>query len=170
MKYEEGGGAPRFVAHFRVRYHEMDVLGHVNNAVYLHYLEQAAVEHSAALGYDMARLAALGGVFIARRHEIEYLRPAAAGDALAVVTWAVELKGAHAVRDYAIHRHGAAAGAPLPADGFLAPGASPPGPPLVTARTLWAWVDPATGRPRRLPAELLAAFQGSEKYEVGSMK
>ena len=41
-----------FAVHFRVRHHEMDALGHVNNAVYLNYLEQAGIEHSAALGYS----------------------------------------------------------------------------------------------------------------------
>src|SRR5215217_4437539 len=96
--------AHSFETQLRVRHYEMDALGHVNNAVYLHYLEQAAIDHSAALGYDVARLRALGGLFIARRHEIDYLRPASAGDVLQVVTWAVELKGAQAVRDYAIYR------------------------------------------------------------------
>ncbi len=85
--------APRFAAYFKVRHHEMDALGHVNNAVYLHYLEQAAIAHSDALGFTIARLAALGGVFIARRHEIDYLRPATAGDTLQVITWAAEMRG-----------------------------------------------------------------------------
>src|SRR5215218_6452933 len=71
-----------FLAHFRVRYHEMDALGHVNNAVYLHYLEQAAIEHSSALGFTSELLERLGGLFIARRHEIDYLRPAVVGDLL----------------------------------------------------------------------------------------
>lgn len=140
----------------------MDALGHVNNAVYLHYLEQAAIEHSAALGFTIDRLRELGGLFIARRHEIEYLRPATAGDTLQVVTWAAEMKGATAIRDYAIHRYtppsGAAEGAGVPADGLLPPDAVPHGEPLVRARTLWVWVDPAAGRPRRLSPELRTAF------------
>lgn len=149
--------APRFAAYFKVRHHEMDALGHVNNAVYLHYLEQAAIAHSDALGFTIARLAALGGVFIARRHEIDYLRPATAGDTLQVITWAAEMRGALAVRDYAIHRHDPVAGG-LPGDGFLPLDFAPAGPPLVRARTHWAWVDPAAGRPRRLPAGLAAVY------------
>src|SRR5215213_1310317 len=73
-----------FLAHFRGRYPEMDALGHVNNAVYLHYLEQAAIEHSSALGFTSELLDRLGGLFIARRHEIDYLRPAVVGDLLQV--------------------------------------------------------------------------------------
>ena len=93
---ETAGTARRFAAYFKVRHYEMDALGHVNNAVYLHYMEQAAIEHAAALGYTMERLRELGGLFISRRHEIDYLRPATAGDVLQVVTWAVDMKGAQA--------------------------------------------------------------------------
>lgn len=155
--------APRFAAYFKVRHYEMDALGHVNNAVYLHYLEQAAIEHSAAAGYPDERTRELGGLWLVRKHEIEYLRPAAAGDVLQVITWAVEFKGARAFRDYAIYRiEGASNGLDgLPADGFVAPGHIPAGEPLVRARTLWVWADRASGRPRRIPAELYPAFLGT---------
>jgi len=147
-----------YAAYFRVRHHEMDALGHVNNAVYLNYLEQAGIEHSAALGYDGERLRELGGLFIARRHEIDYLRPAMAGDLLVVVTWIGEQKGAQAVRAYVLGRLDQQDGG-IPADHFLAPGFALPTTPLVRARTYWAWVGVADGRPRRLPAELREAFQ-----------
>jgi acyl-CoA thioester hydrolase len=146
-----------YAAHFRVRHHEMDALGHVNNAVYLNYLEQAGIEHSTALGYDAERLRELGGLFIARRHEIEYLRPALAGDLLQVVTWIGEQRGAQAVREYVLGRLDQREG--VPADHFLAPGFALPDAPLVRARTHWVWVGVADGRPRRPPPELRAAFQ-----------
>ena len=160
---EADGGVPRFVTYFRVRHHEMDALGHVNNAVYLHYLEQAAIDHTTALGFPTARLRALGGVFIARRHEIDYLRPAAAGETLQVVTWPVEMPGARAVRDYEIRRHnphgvGEDGAGMIPAAALLPPGRTFPGELIVRARTLWVWVDPETGWPRRLPAELRDTF------------
>ncbi len=151
-----------YSAYFRVRHHEMDVLGHVNNAVYLHYLEQAAIQHSSALGYDTPHLSALGGLFIARRHEIDYLRPAVADDLLQVVTWAAEMTGARALREYVIVRRDLPAGGRVPADGPLAPGAAPPGDPIVRARTLWVWVGVADGRPRRIPTELRAAFLATQ--------
>src|SRR3954471_18487117 len=86
-----------YLAHFRVRFHELDPLGHVNNAVYLSYLEQAAIDHAAAAGWDAATLRTIGGVFIARRHEITYHRPAAENDRLRVITWPIELAGARAI-------------------------------------------------------------------------
>ena len=149
-----------FAVHFRVRHHEMDALGHVNNTVYLHYLEQAGIEHSAALGYDGERLRELGGLFIARRHEIDYLRPAIAGDCLVVVTWIAEQRGAQAVREYSLARIDKHEGA-LPADRFLAPGFALPEAPLVRARTHWVWVGAADGRPRKPPPELRSAFRRS---------
>ena len=133
---ETAGTARRFAAYFKVRHYEMDALGHVNNAVYLHYMEQAAIEHAAAFGYTMERLRELGGLFISRRHEIEYLWPATAGDVMQVVTWAVEMKGAQATREYAIYRHSAPAEEGIPADGLLPDSFVPPSDSLVLARTL----------------------------------
>jgi len=147
-----------YVAHYRVRHHEMDALGHVNNAVYLHYLEQTAIQHSTALGYSGERLRELGGLFIASRHEIDYLRPAIAGDLLQVVTWVAEMGGARSRRDYAILRRAEPADRRIPADGILAAGEAAPGELLVRARTQWAWVGVADGRPRRIPPALRVVF------------
>jgi acyl-CoA thioester hydrolase len=175
-----------FLAEVRVRYHELDPLGHVNNAVYLNYLEQAAVDHAAAAGWSAARLRALGGVFIARRHEVDYLRPAVEGDRLRVATWAIALRGARAFRAYEVARVApdapplaelatgeASTGGDAGADGraprfghhagglLLAPEDVPPterAEVVVRARTEWAYVDTATGRPRRIPPEVIAAF------------
>ena len=74
-------------------FHEVDALGHVNNAAYLNYLEQAAIDHATFLGLDLQRLQALGGVFVARRHELVFLKPTFAGDLLRVVTWLGEPRG-----------------------------------------------------------------------------
>ena len=89
---------PAFETFFRVRFHEVDALGHVNNAAYLNYLEQAAIDHATFLGLDLQRLQALGGVFVARRHEIVFLKPTFAGDLLRVVTWLGEPRGARVDR------------------------------------------------------------------------
>ena len=66
-------GVPAFESFFRVRFHEVDALGHVNNAAYLNYLEQAAIDHATFLGLDLQRLQGLGGVLVARRHEIVFV-------------------------------------------------------------------------------------------------
>lgn len=157
---EREAGGSRFAAYFRVRHYEADALGHVNNATWLHYLEHAAIEHSAALGYSLERFADLGGAFIVRRHEIDYLRPAAPGDTLQVLTWPVSFEGAKATRRYEIRLvapSAEASGVPVPADRFWPVGDEPAGQLLVQARTLWVWTD-RTGRPRRIPPELHDVF------------
>jgi acyl-CoA thioester hydrolase len=117
----------------------MDALGHVNNAVYQHYLEQAAIEHSEHLGFNHQKYQELGGVFVMRRVELDYLRPAIAGDTLEVTTWLQQLRGPRAIRRYEIRKQG---------EEQL----------LVTAEALWVWVDIQAMRPRAIPRQLLDAF------------
>lgn len=131
-------GRPVYTMRLRVRQYEMDAFGHVNNAVYLNYLEQAATEHAEITGFSQARMTELGGMFVVRRHEIEYYGSAVAGDDLDVTTWPELLSGPRAVRCYEI-RHAAS------------------GRRLIAARTLWIWIDPR-GRPRPMPQEIIDVF------------
>jgi acyl-CoA thioester hydrolase len=128
-----------FTTHLRVRHYEMDTLGHVNNAVYQHYLEQAAIEHSEQLGFTAARYRELGGTFVMRRVEIDYLRPAVAGDTLTITTWVQEMRGPRAIRRYEIRKQ-------------EQPDL------LVTAEVLWVWVDVLAMRPRAIPDAILTVF------------
>ncbi len=128
-----------FVTYLRVRHYEMDTLGHVNNAVYQHYLEQAAIEHSEAIGFGLNRYGELGGVFVIRRLEIDYLSPAVAGDMLEITTWAEAMRGSRAVRQYEIRKQG---------EEKL----------LVAAQAVWVWIDARSMRPKPIPNELLIGF------------
>jgi acyl-CoA thioester hydrolase len=134
------------LAHFtlrvRVRHYEMDALGHVNNAIYLHYVEEAAIEHARQLGLDEARRRELGGAWVVRRHEIDYRVPAVAGDELDVTTRVVGLDRLTGTRRTTIVRV---------ADGAL----------VAQALTQWVWVG-LDGRPRRLPAEVIAELPKPE--------
>lgn len=117
----------------------MDALGHVNNAVYQHYLEQAAIEHSEHVGFNLAHYERLGGVYVMRRVEIDYLRPAVAGDTLEVTTWIETMRGPRAIRRYEIRRQGESDV-------------------LVKAEATWVWVNATTMRPQAIPAEMITAF------------
>jgi acyl-CoA thioester hydrolase len=123
----------------RVRHYEMDALGHVNNAVYQNYLEQAAIEHSEHLGITFDVYREMGGVFVMRRVEIDYFRPAIAGDTLEVTTWLEEMRGTRATRRYEIRKQNQ--------DDLL-----------VTAEALWVWVDSKTMRPRPIPGVMVEKF------------
>jgi acyl-CoA thioester hydrolase len=73
-----------FSHRLEVRFRDCDALGHVNNAVYLTYLEQARFNHWRAVGLaggeDGRRVP---GVILARA-EIDYRRPARYGDLLEI--------------------------------------------------------------------------------------
>jgi YbgC/YbaW family acyl-CoA thioester hydrolase len=99
----------RFLAHVRVRFHDIDALGHVNNAAYLTYLEQAAIDHAALAGFDMARMRELGGLFIARRHELDFLKPAYERDLLQIETW-IELASRQVCKSRGARRRGGGRG------------------------------------------------------------
>jgi acyl-CoA thioester hydrolase len=154
-----GAGVPAFETYFRVRFHEVDALGHVNNAAYLNYLEQAAIDHATFLGLDLQRLQGLGGVFVARRHEVVFLKPTFAGDLLRVITWLGESRGASVDRQYLVYRERSSkseivvAGRPAtsasrPADDAL----------VVRAATEWVFANDL-GQPRRIPDEVIRLFR-----------
>lgn len=57
-----------------MRWSDMDAYGHVNNVVYLTYLEEARVDMLFSLGSEMGSKALSEGVLVAH-HEIDYTRP-----------------------------------------------------------------------------------------------
>ena len=67
-----------------VRFRDCDALGHVNNAVYLTYLEQARIHHWRAAGVPSRPQGdGIPGIILARA-EIDYRRPARYGDVLEI--------------------------------------------------------------------------------------
>lgn len=152
----------RFQTVLTVRFDELDPLRHVNNAVYLAWLEQAAIDHAERAGWSEERQREIGGVFIARRHEIDYLLPATQHDVLLVTTWVDSLTGARAVRSFEIARITPECAATIPfggrllADSDFTPAARADA--VLRARTEWAFVDVVTGRPRRIPPACIADF------------
>ena len=153
-----------FETYFRVRFHEVDALGHVNNAAYLNYLEQAAIDHASFLGLTLDRLRDLGGVFVARRHEIVFLKPTFAGDLLRVVTWVEEPRGARIGRHYVVFRESRLSGVDAGAGGLIESRQIPDdGVIVVRATTEWVFAG-ARGQPRRIPQEVVALFQSTVGY------
>ena len=69
---------------------DIDAYEHVNNAVYLRWLNVTAWSHSAALGLPITECTRLRRGMAALRIEIDYLRAALAGDRVEVATWIVD--------------------------------------------------------------------------------
>lgn len=51
---------------FRIRHYECDAYGHVNHANYLRYMQEAAFDASAAVGYDFEHYRAMGRLWLVR--------------------------------------------------------------------------------------------------------
>ncbi len=85
---------------FRVRNYECDGYGHVNNANYVRYMQEAALDASAAVGYDEARYNELGHIWLIRETNIEYLRPLRFGDSVEVTTWVGDFRRVRSRRFY----------------------------------------------------------------------
>src|SRR5215475_10312139 len=92
----------QYSTRWRVRTYELDVNGHVNNAVYLNWAEQIATEHVEAAGFGQGWTVLQGGAWLVRRHEITYRRPALYGDDLELTTRALSIKGARGLRQTTI--------------------------------------------------------------------
>ena len=68
---------------------DIDAYHHVNNSVYLSWLDRAAWSHSASLGLSLEQCLALRRGMAAHRTQIDYLRAALLGDRVLVGTWIV---------------------------------------------------------------------------------
>ncbi len=118
----------------KVKPEDLDELNHVNNVVYISYLQEAAISH----WYSTVSKEVSDKIrWVVRKHEVEYLKPAVANDELTVRTWVSKFTAISSERHYEIKR-----GEEL----------------LVKAFTLWIALDADTMKPKRLPAGIYESF------------
>ncbi len=125
-------------ARWRVRHYECDPNGHVNNAVYLNWAEEVAIEHADLAGFGPAWTASRGGAWVIHRQAITYHHPAVHGDEVVLTVWVEMVRGVRGTRRTEVRRAG---------DDRL----------LAEVRTEWVWVRLADGRPSAVPAEVVDA-------------
>ena len=131
---------PVFEMGFVAAPEHIDELGHVNNAVWVQWMEQVAVAHWRSVA-DPKHQDAYFWVVV--RHEIDYLRAAVEGERIAARTWIGEApKGARSTRFVEF--------------------SGPRGKLCVRSKTDWAIIDKAAGRPIRVPSEVIAPFVAPE--------
>lgn len=128
-----------FIMQRRVTWQDIGPAGHVNNAVYLAYVENCGFQMSAAHGWPPARMVSEGFAIIVRRQQIQYRQPALLDDELELATWVSNFKRTSAIRHYVIRRL---------SDGQL----------VARIHTVYVWVDLKSGRPITIPAHFLADF------------
>jgi acyl-CoA thioester hydrolase len=76
-----------FVTRRVVAPQEIDAYRHVNNAVYVTWLDRNAWEHSAALGLPIERCLELDRGMAVLRSTFVYAKPALHGDSVEIATW-----------------------------------------------------------------------------------
>jgi acyl-CoA thioester hydrolase len=115
---------------------DIDELGHVNNAVWVRWIQDVAVAHWSAIAPPAHRDAY---IWVVTRHEIDYRGNVSEGETVTAETWVSDPP-----RGARFDRHMRFTGA----DGRV----------RVEARTTWALIERATGRLLRVPAEVAAPF------------
>src|SRR5687768_10253054 len=123
----------------RVRTYECDSYGHLNNVNYIRLMQEAAIEASAAVGWDMARYAAVGQHWLIRETDIEYLRPFLYGDTIEITTWVEDFRRVRSRRIYEFRKEGQA-------DLYA------------RAETDWVYLDRQTKQLAAIPAEMITDF------------
>jgi len=116
---------------------DIDELGHVNNAVYVRWIQDMATAHWRAVARPehVDRY-----VWVVTRHEIDYRRATKPDERLVARTWVGEPQGARFDRFVEIAGE----------DGSV----------RVQARTVWALVELSSMRPLRISPEIAAPFLG----------
>jgi acyl-CoA thioester hydrolase len=115
----------------KVRDSDLDELNHVNNVVYLQWVQDIASAHwreIAPRGFDRDYQ------WVVLKNTIEYKKPALLGDELILRTWVDTIDGVRSDRCVEIIKAANQT-------------------PVCAARTTWCLIDRATGRPRRIEGE-----------------
>ena len=115
----------------KVESHHIDVLNHVNNVVYLQWVNDASEKHWTQLSNDITSSKYF---WVCLRHEIDYIGQAFLGDKITIQTWVGESKGVKSVRYVNIYK-----------DDNL----------LCKAVSTWCLFDMKTSKPTRIREDVL---------------
>ena len=129
--------SPAYSKIFIIPESAIDKNGHVNNVVYVQWMQDIAVEHYASIG----GIAAQGpdSTWVVREHRIEYFLPTFLGEEIEIKTWVENIRRVRSLRKYEFIRK---------VDGKV----------LVKGETDWVFVDIKTGSPHAIPEEVSNVF------------
>lgn len=113
---------------------DFDELDHVNNVIYLNWVQKAAGSHWQTVAPESYRKKVY---WVVLRHEIDYRKPILAGEIIAARTWVEEMRGVRSVRKVEIF-----------SDTEI----------KARATTTWVMMDASSQRPMRINAELTELF------------
>ena len=114
---------------------DIDELNHVNNVVYLRWVQDVAAAHWESIApREMKQKYS----WVVLRHEIDYKSPAFLGDTLTARTWVSTCEGVRSVRNVKIYHN----------SGKL----------VAEAKTTWCLLDAGTSKPRRIEDDITSIF------------
>jgi len=119
---------------FKVKLHDIDALNHVNNIVYLQWVQEIAYMH-----WDTLAPAAIKDIYVwmVLRHEIDYLNQAYVNDTITIYTWIDETQGVKSTRIVHIY-----------CEDKL----------LTKSKSTFCLLDKQTLKPRRIDKDILELF------------
>lgn len=112
---------------------DIDEMGHVNNVVYVRWIQEVAAAHWASAATPAMKQNYL---WVVVRHEVDYLSPAFEGDTITGTTWVGEATGARSERYVELTR-------------------KETGKVLIKAKTTWCMLDAVTLKPKRVDPEIM---------------
>jgi acyl-CoA thioester hydrolase len=129
--------ANHWSAPVKVLAEDIDQLGHVNNVVYLRYVQEVAGAHWSAIATEYQLTSC---IWVVGRHEIDYRHSILPGQEVIGLTWVHPPNGMRFDRSVWL----------------VNPDKSKV---FAQAKTTWLLLDKASGRPKRVDAELLKTFE-----------
>ena len=130
--------SPTYIKTITIPSSVIDENGHVNNVVYVQWMQDIAVEHYASIGGIEAQ--GPDATWVVREHKVEYLLPAFAGEQIEIRTWVENVRRVRSLRKYEFIRK---------SDGKI----------LVKGETDWVFVDTKNGSPLAIPANVTDVFE-----------
>jgi acyl-CoA thioester hydrolase len=125
----------KFKLSIKVKPEDIDELGHVNNVVYLQWVQLVASTHWKSLSSDEIRSKNL---WVALRHEIDYLSSTFLEDDIVGYTWVSSLEGVKSTRHVEFYLGESC---------------------LAKAKTNWCLLDATTLKPKRIGQDIKALLE-----------
>ncbi|NVJ89521.1 MAG: acyl-CoA thioesterase [Flavobacteriaceae bacterium] len=128
----------KFKINFKVKKEDIDALNHVNNAVYVKWMDFVAQSHwqELSINHDLVNY-----IWVVSRHEIDYKNEAVFGDEITAKTWVGETKGVTSERFITFYKN----------DILLA-----------KSKTIWVLLDAKTFKPTRIRENILKVLEPSK--------
>lgn len=129
-----------FDLEIKVKQEHIDILGHVNNVVYVQWMQDVAAAHIETLGVGLKEYLELKHAMVAVEHHVQYRKAAMLDEDIILRTWLNDINALYSFRQYAF---------------FSATDKSL----LFTGSTKWACIEIASGRPKRMSPTFIQAYQ-----------